>query len=69
MSLQRKTEAGVFSKACKMAIDYQNYSYRFVSNILKNKMTEEPEVVTEKPLPVHKNIRGRDYYKQSTIEF
>jgi transposase len=69
MSLQRKTEAGIFSKACKMAIDYQNYSYRFVSNILKNKMTDEPEVVTEKPLPVHKNIRGRDYYKQSTIEF
>jgi len=69
MSLQRKTEAEVFSKACRMAIDYQTYSYRFVSNILKNKMTDEPEVVPEKPLPAHKNIRGRDYYKQSTIDF
>ncbi|MFA5817602.1 MAG: IS21 family transposase [Bacteroidales bacterium] len=69
MSLQRKTEADVFSKACMMAIDYQNYSYRFVSNILKNKMTDEPAAAPAKPLPVHKNIRGRDYYKQSTIDF
>jgi len=69
MSLQRKTEADVFSKACRMAIDYQNYSYRFVSNILKNKMTDEPAAAPAKPLPVHKNIRGRDYYKQSTIDF
>jgi transposase len=69
MSLQRKTEADVFSKACMMAIDYQTYSYRFVANILKNKMTDEPAAAPAKPLPVHKNIRGSDYYKQSTIDF
>jgi hypothetical protein len=69
MNLQRKTEVEVFSKACRIAIDYQNYSYRFVANILKNKMTDEPEAAPSKPLPVHKNTRGRDYYTQKTIDF
>jgi transposase len=69
MSLQRKTEADTFSKACKMAIDCQNYSYRFVANILDNKMTDEPETAPAKPLPVHNNLRGREYYTQKTIDF
>lgn len=69
MNLERKTEADIFSKACRIAIEYQNYSYRFILNIINNKMTDEPDTPTENPLPVHKNIRGRDYYKQSTIDF
>jgi len=69
MSLQRKTEADVFSKACLIAIEYQNYSYKFVLNILKNKMTDEPEATPGKSLPVHENIRGRDYYTQATLDF
>jgi transposase len=69
MSLCRKTEPDIFTKACQMAIEYQNYSYRFVRNILNNKMTDESDQPPAKLLPVHKNIRGRDYYKQSTIDF
>jgi transposase len=68
-SLQRKTEADIFQKACLMAIEYQNYSYTFILNILKNKMTGEPKTMQSKPLPNHENLRGREYYEQSTISF
>lgn len=69
MNLQRKTDEKIFQKACLMAIEHQNYSYSFVFNILKNKMTEEPETKRAKPLPPHENNRGRQYFTQSTISF
>jgi hypothetical protein len=68
-SLHRKTETDIFQKACNMAIEYQNYSYTFIRNILKNKMTSEPETTQAKPLPNHGNLRGREYYAQTTISF
>ena len=62
-----------------MAIDNQNYSYRFINQILKNKMTEmhEEQLQTQKPLPKHTNIRGKTYFSkkeeqtgnQQTINF
>ena len=61
-SLQRNTHPDTFNKACQIAIDYQNYSYRFVQNIIKNKMTETTEEKINKALPEHNNIRGREYY-------
>ncbi|NEW84846.1 MAG: IS21 family transposase [Mariniphaga sp.] len=69
LNLQRKTDEMIFEKACMMAIEYQNYTYTFVLNILKNKMTEESEIKQAKPLPTHENTRGREYYTQSTISF
>lgn len=68
-SLQRKTETDIFQKACLMAIEHQNYSYTFILNILKNKMTGEPVTTQTKPLPDHENLRGREYYAQTTISF
>lgn len=65
LSLQRKTEPATFEKACQMAIDNQNYSYRFIDKILTNKMTEQAQTITEKPLPLHPNIRGKEYYAQN----
>ncbi|MEQ8649489.1 MAG: hypothetical protein RLO17_03100 [Cyclobacteriaceae bacterium] len=53
--LYRKTEADLFNKACQMAIDYQNYTYSFIKNILENKMTEQGSELPDKPLPRHKN--------------
>ena len=52
-----------------MAIEHQNYSYGFVLNIIKNKMTDQEEITQEQTLPNHKNIRGKDYYTQSHIKF
>lgn len=69
LNLQRKTDPKDFQKACLMAIQHQNYSYRFILNILTNKMTNVPETKQEKPLPNHENLRGREYYEQTTISF
>jgi hypothetical protein len=69
LNLQRKTDQKDFQKACLMAIEYQNYSYRFILNILTNKMTDQVGTKQEKPLPDHKNLRKREYYTQTTISF
>jgi hypothetical protein len=54
-----------------MAIDNQNYSYRFINKILTNKMTEQPQTTNDKPLPTHSNLRGKEYYAQNqqTLKF
>ena len=64
LSLYKNTKEEVFEKACKIAIEHNNYSYGFIQNLIKNKMTGllETENNTSKKLPEHKNIRGREYY-------
>jgi len=69
LSLQRKTNPDIFNKACKMAIEHKNISYKFILNILNNKMTGQQDTKQEQSLPNHKNIRGKEYYSQSTIKF
>lgn len=69
LNLERKTEQKDFDKACQIAIECQKYSYVFVLNILKNKMTQEPQSKPSQPLPDHQNIRGKEYYIQSTFSF
>jgi transposase len=68
-SLERKTEPERFKKACQMALDCQNYTYRFVMNVLENKMTEAQETLSEKPLPKHKNLRGKEHYQQLELNY
>lgn len=67
LNIYRKMDPKKVDKACQMAIDYQNYSYRFILNILKNNMTEQWQLTEEKPLPEHDNIRGKNYYEQLTL--
>ena len=64
-SLQRKTDPAVFDKACKLAIEYNNCTYGFINNILKNKMTDQTETETaiQTSLPWHENIRGKGCFK------
>ena len=69
LSLQRKTDPDIFRKACLMAIEHKNVSYKFILNILTNKMTGQQETKREQPLPNHQNIRGKEYYTQSTLKF
>lgn len=61
-SLHRNTSADTFEKACTMAIEYGNYSYGFIQNVIKNKMTEYVDSSSEQKLPGHENIRGKNYY-------
>jgi transposase len=70
LSLQRKSDPNEFQRACLMAIELQNYTYTFIKNILKNKMTAESLSTQQtQPLPSHRNIRGKEYYTQSSINF
>jgi hypothetical protein len=69
LSLQRKTLPETFKKACLIAIKNQIYSYKFISNIITNKMTDMPEEEIKPVLPEHNNIRGKAYYSQTTINF
>lgn len=75
-SLQRKTDPVTFRKACLIAIENENYTYGFLLNIIQNKMTDQLDnPIKNKPLPDHKNIRGKAYFesgsqsKQQTIKF
>ncbi|MDA3817119.1 MAG: IS21 family transposase [Prolixibacteraceae bacterium] len=69
-SLQKNTHPDTFNKACQIAIEYKIYSYRFMHNIIKNKMTEHQLVKLDKALPEHNNIRGKEYYhNQISIKF
>jgi transposase len=67
LGLQRKTETEKFASACRMAIEYEQYNYRFVQKILQNNMANEsqPPPGHPQPLPTHPNIRGKSYYQQS----
>ena len=66
LNLQRKTDPKDFQKACNIAMENKNYSYSFVLNILKNKMTDQEETTNGKPLPNHKNLRGKEYYQMDS---
>jgi transposase len=66
-NLQRSTEAEKFNRACAIALEYKNYAYHFLSNLIKNNMTDYQQSETEKSLPKHDNIRGREYYEQSKL--
>lgn len=68
LSLSRKSDAEKFRLACQMAIDNQVYSYSFVKNILENNMAGEYREPDPKRLPVHNNVRGKEYY-QTQLKF
>ena len=61
LRLQRNSDPAKFEKACSMAIEYQKYSYTFVSNILKNNMVDASVEQLKTPLPEHHNIRGKEF--------
>ncbi|MCG2420514.1 IS21 family transposase [Aequorivita sp. F47161] len=63
LNLSRKTPRNTFVKACDIALENHNYSYRFLKQLLENKMTENTLNIISKPLPEHSNIRGATAYK------
>lgn len=65
LALWRKADPEAFTRACCLALEHQNYTWRFIDNVLKNKMTGHPKPEDSKPLPKHRNVRGRDYYQQT----
>lgn len=63
LNLARKANHESFTKACTIALEHQNYSYKFLKQVLENKMTEHLEEPVVKSLPTHSNIRGASSYK------
>jgi len=60
LSLSTKHERKKFISVCSQAITYNCCHYSFISRALKHYI---PEPEDEKPLPVHDNIRGKNYYQ------
>lgn len=51
--------------ACKRAVTYKAFSYKSIKIILERKFDEQPDFLSQtgkNVLPVHENIRGRNYY-------
>jgi transposase len=69
LNLQRNTNPQRFDKACTLALEYENYSYHFLSNVIKNNMVDDEQTESKKNLPIHQNIRGREYYEQLNLKF
>jgi transposase len=63
LNLQRHSDPEIFAAACQMALDYGNCNFRFIANIIKNKMVAKPEQVIKQKLPDHENIRGASAYR------
>ncbi len=51
------------NKACRRAVEFHNYSYKAVKNILEKGLDKlQEESLFPELLPVHENIRGSRYY-------
>ncbi len=68
LSIARKTSPEQMEKACIIAIEYKNFSYKFILNVIQNNMYDHYLSQPSKPLPEHENIRGKDYYEQLTLK-
>lgn len=69
LSLSRKADKTLFERACQIGLENHIYSYGFIKNCLENKtvLVEPPK--RAKPLPKHKNIRGKESFNQLEINF
>lgn len=64
LSLAKKYPQDEFIKACKKAIETGCFSYKFISNTLKNKTFNlgPEEELKQLQIPFHENIRGKEWY-------
>ena len=70
-SLHKKTDPVIFDRACEIAIECGYSSYKYLLNTIENLKKRPPAVVEEdpRPLPAHDNLRGKEYYSQTVINF
>jgi len=63
LSLAKKVGNDRLINACKRALEYNIHNYKIVQNILERGLdNEDNENQMEQALPVHNNIRGKNYY-------
>jgi len=64
LSFEKKVGRQRLINACKRALDYDIYSFKALNNILENHLDRiDSESEIDLQLPLHENIRGRNYYK------
>jgi transposase len=64
ISLAKKYGNARTNNACKRALYYRLYKYRAIKNILEKGLDGvEEEREEQQTLPLHENIRGKEYYK------
>lgn len=70
LRLHRITEPEKFARVCRIALEHRICSYKVIQKILENNMAlHMPGQDVQQPLPAHGNIRGKEYYTQSIIDF
>lgn len=65
-SLKRQYGLTRLVNACKRAMEYDQYRYKVLENILRKGVDKQPELALdhqESTLPNHHNIRGKEYYQ------
>lgn len=68
LSIARKSPPEIFDEACKKAIEFRCYSYKYILSMVEKLQKHGlPEKEVFIPLPEHTNIRGRDYYNQLSL--
>ena len=54
-------------RACERALQFNHYYYKFVKNVLEKNLDKvQDEEDMQQTLPIHKNIRGKNYYGTET---
>jgi transposase len=62
LNLEKKFSKNRLDKACKRALDFHQYSFKAIKNILEKRL-EDCQLDCFETLPEHKNVRGNQYYK------
>lgn len=65
LHLARTSSTEDLAEACRIAMENQQYSYKFIQGVLRNiKALKEDETGRQNPRPDnHENIRGAEYYR------
>jgi hypothetical protein len=69
LRLQKNTSSDVFERALAIALENGMYSYSSMKNLIQNDAQNREKQARAKPLPEHENIRGKEYYRQLTLNF
>ena len=63
--LARLYPAERMEQACRRALDLEAYNYRSVKSLLESGLEKVPSDGQKMMIPLHANVRGRDYYTEA----